>query len=77
MCSSYLLNSDFGRVTDDEHQAINFTVFAQLVAVVGSGFLAQPIAMLLGGSGETVWLSSAITILTVCLSPMVTQAADF
>ncbi|KAH9211689.1 major facilitator superfamily domain-containing protein [Leptodontidium sp. 2 PMI_412] len=58
-------------------QSINFTYFAQLVGVVGSGFLAQPITQLLGGTRETVWLSSVITILTVALSPPVTQAADY
>lgn len=58
-------------------QAVTFAYFAQLIGVVGSGFLSQPISAFFGVPSQAVWLSQVITILTVCLSPVVTQAADF
>ncbi|KAK4944541.1 hypothetical protein LTR10_015975 [Elasticomyces elasticus] len=57
--------------------AICFTYFAQLVGVVGSGLLAGTITTVLSASGDSVWLSQVITVLTVCLSPIFTQAADY
>ncbi|KAK6404295.1 hypothetical protein LTR95_018877, partial [Oleoguttula sp. CCFEE 5521] len=56
--------------------AINTIYFAQLVNIVGSGSLARDITAVVGGSTESVWFSSTIAILTVVLSPPVSQAAD-
>ncbi|KAJ9604707.1 hypothetical protein H2200_010821 [Cladophialophora chaetospira] len=55
--------------------SINFAYFAQLAAVVGSGFLAQSVQKFFG-STEGTWMSQSITILTVVLSPPVSQIAD-
>jgi hypothetical protein len=48
-----------------------------MVNVVGSGALARTIAAVVGGSSDTIWPSSTIAILTVVLSPPVSQAADY
>jgi hypothetical protein len=48
-----------------------------MVNVVGSGALARTIATVVGGSSDTIWPSSTIAILTVVLSPPVSQAADY
>jgi MFS family permease len=57
-------------------QSICFAYFAQLVAVVGSGFLAQDIQTYFGGQNKSEWLSQAITIATVVLSPPFCQYGD-
>ena len=57
-------------------QACNGAYFAQLLALVGSGFLANAISTLFGPNHQGVWLSSVITILTVVLGPPVSQVAD-
>ncbi|KAL2782938.1 major facilitator superfamily domain-containing protein [Aspergillus keveii] len=57
--------------------SIHFVYFAQLVAIVGSGFLAQSMAQLLGGSDQVVWFSSVLNILSTALGPPVSQAADY
>ncbi|KAJ5793082.1 uncharacterized protein N7503_009060 [Penicillium pulvis] len=57
--------------------AINFVYLAQLIAVVGAGFLAQPITELFNESGLSVWPSSILTIFTTVLTPPVSQAADY
>jgi len=38
---------------------------------------AQDIAKVVGGSSDSIWLTSAIAIFTVVLSPPVSQAADY
>src|SRR2546423_6435174 len=48
-----------------------------MVNVVGSGALARTIAAVVGGSSDIIWPSSTIAILTVVLSPPVSQAADY
>ena len=48
-----------------------------MVNVVGSGALARTIAAVVGGSSDMIWPSSTIAILTVVLSPPVSQAADY
>lgn len=48
-----------------------------MVNVVGSGALARDIAAVIGGSSDTIWPASTIAILTVVLSPPVSQAADY
>lgn len=58
-------------------QAINFVYLAQLIAVVGAGFLAQPITELFNESSLSIWPSSIITIFTTVLTPPVSQAADY
>lgn len=58
-------------------QACCAAYFAQLVGVVGSGLLANAISTLFGPNHQGVWLSSAITILTVVLGPPIGQVADF
>jgi MFS family permease len=48
-----------------------------MVNVVGSGALARDIATVVGGASDTIWPASTIAILTVVLSPPVSQAADY
>lgn len=50
---------------------------AQLLNLVGSGALARDITAVVGGASDTVWLTSVLAILTVVLSPPVSQAADY
>lgn len=57
--------------------SVCFIYFAQLVNVVGAGAQAQNIVAVVGGSSKTVWLTSVIAILTVVLSPIMSQAADY
>ncbi|KAM6508348.1 hypothetical protein FALCPG4_018221 [Fusarium falciforme] len=57
--------------------AINLIYLAQLSSVIGSGFLAQSMSQVVGGTGQTVWYSSCITIVTVALNPPISQAADY
>ncbi|KAJ5643931.1 uncharacterized protein N7484_006438 [Penicillium longicatenatum] len=57
--------------------AINFIYLAQLFAVVGAGFLAQPITTLFNESSLSVWPSSILTIFTAVLTPPISQAADY
>ena len=48
-----------------------------MVNIVGSGALARDIATVVGGASDTIWPSSILAILTVVLSPPVSQAADY
>ncbi|KAJ6038236.1 siderophore iron transporter [Penicillium canescens] len=57
--------------------AINITYMAQFISLIGSGFLAQSMAQIVGGTNKTVWYSSCIVIMTVALNPPVSQAADY
>ncbi|KAH6952541.1 putative siderophore iron transporter [Ilyonectria sp. MPI-CAGE-AT-0026] len=57
--------------------AVNFIYVAQLSSIIGSGFLAQSMSQVVGGTGQTVWYSSCITIMTVALNPPIGQAADY
>ncbi|KAK1496159.1 PEP5 [Colletotrichum tamarilloi] len=57
--------------------AVCFIYFAQLINVVGAGAQTQNIAAVLGESDKSVWLTSTIAIMTVVLSPIVSQAADY
>ena len=56
--------------------SVNFAYFSQLVAVVGSGLLAQSVQKFFGGNNESTWMSQAITVFTVVLSPPFSQCAD-
>lgn len=47
-----------------------------MVAIVGGGLLANPIQSLFGGENASSWLSQAIAIFTVVLSPIVSQIGD-
>lgn len=47
-----------------------------MVAVVGAGLLASSIQTFFGGENASSWLSQAITIFTVVLSPIVSQLGD-
>ncbi|KEF54581.1 uncharacterized protein A1O9_09023 [Exophiala aquamarina CBS 119918] len=49
---------------------------AQLMAIVGSGFLAQSIASLFNGSSQVVWLGSIVNIICTALALPFSQAAD-
>ncbi|KAK7457499.1 hypothetical protein CaCOL14_001479 [Colletotrichum acutatum] len=57
--------------------AVCFIYFTQLINVVGAGAQTQNIAAVLGESDKSVWLTSTIAIMTVVLSPIVSQAADY
>ncbi|KAF9774801.1 hypothetical protein IL306_007166 [Fusarium sp. DS 682] len=58
-------------------QAVNLIYFAQLVSLVGSGFLANDMGRAVGDTNSTVWYTSCITILTAVLNPPIGQAADY
>lgn len=47
-----------------------------MVALVGSGLLANSIQTFFGGENASTWFSQAIAIFTVVLSPMVSQMSD-
>ncbi|KAH8594881.1 major facilitator superfamily domain-containing protein [Bisporella sp. PMI_857] len=57
--------------------AVCLIYVAQLINIVGSGSQAQNIVAVVGGTTNSVWPTSAITIMTVVLSPIVSQAADY
>ncbi|KAH8682678.1 siderophore iron transporter [Xylariales sp. PMI_506] len=57
--------------------SVCFIYFTQLVNVVGAGAQAQNIEEVLGDSTDGVWLTSTIAIMTVVLSPIISQAADY
>ena len=57
-------------------EAAYFIYFAQLTGIVGSGFLAQSIGQLFDDTSKVVWLGSVINILTLALTPPISQAAD-
>ncbi|PVH69618.1 MFS general substrate transporter [Cadophora sp. DSE1049] len=57
--------------------SLSLIAFSQILNLVGSSALAQDIASEVGGAGHTIWLSSAIAILTCVLGPPVSQAADY
>ncbi|KAK5655511.1 hypothetical protein OQA88_5782 [Cercophora sp. LCS_1] len=50
---------------------------AQLVNLVGAGVQGQTIAAHFGDTTNAVWISSPIAIVTVVLSPIIAQAADY
>ncbi|KAL1845191.1 hypothetical protein VTK73DRAFT_940 [Phialemonium thermophilum] len=56
---------------------VGLIYFAQLINIVGAGSQTQAIASALGGSDQSVWISSPLVIGTVVLSPIVSQAADY
>ncbi|OHF03927.1 hypothetical protein CORC01_00789 [Colletotrichum orchidophilum] len=51
--------------------------FAQLVSLVGAGAQGQTIAGHFNATDKTSWFSATITIMTVVLGPIVSQAADY
>ncbi|RDW81826.1 MFS general substrate transporter-22 [Coleophoma cylindrospora] len=51
--------------------------FAQDFALVGAGAQGQIISRHFGRPGDTVWITAPITIFTVVLGPIVSQAADY
>ncbi|ORY58183.1 major facilitator superfamily domain-containing protein [Pseudomassariella vexata] len=57
--------------------AVCFIYFAQLINVVGAGAQTQAIAAVFAGSSSSVWLTSVVAIMTVVLSPIISQAADY
>ncbi|KAK9417630.1 putative Major facilitator superfamily domain-containing protein [Seiridium unicorne] len=57
--------------------AICLIYFAQLVTLVGAGAQGQTIAGHFNGTTNVVWVSVPITILTVVLGPVISQAADY
>ncbi|KAH8896302.1 MFS general substrate transporter [Thozetella sp. PMI_491] len=57
--------------------AVGMIYFAQLVNLVGVGAQGQVIAGHFNDATDTVYFSSPITILTVVLGPVVSQAADY
>ena len=58
-------------------QSICFLYFAQLVAIVGSGFLALYITQLLGIPESRVWPAAVITISGAAMGPPISQASDY
>lgn len=58
-------------------QAVNIIYLTQILSLVGTGLLANTMAQVVGGTGQTVWYSSCITILTVVLNPPIGQVADY
>ncbi|KAF7561126.1 hypothetical protein G7046_g3004 [Stylonectria norvegica] len=57
--------------------AVCMIYFAQLVSLVGAGAQGQTIAGHFNDTANTIWFSAPITILTVVLGPIVSQAADY
>ncbi|KAL2696062.1 hypothetical protein AAEP93_003362 [Penicillium crustosum] len=57
--------------------AINASVFAGIIALVGSGMLAMQTTEYLGDNSKSAWLSTIVTIFTLSLNPMLSQAADY
>ncbi|EGS21741.1 uncharacterized protein CTHT_0036080 [Thermochaetoides thermophila DSM 1495] len=57
--------------------AVNLIYVAQLFALVGAGSQGQIIAGHFGRTDQVTWLTAPITILTVVLGPIVSQAADY
>ncbi|KAH7216061.1 major facilitator superfamily domain-containing protein [Fusarium oxysporum] len=57
--------------------AVNIIYLTQILSLVGTGLLANTMAQVVGGTGQTVWYSSCITILTVVLNPPIGQVADY
>ncbi|KAJ4162004.1 hypothetical protein BFJ63_vAg8453 [Fusarium oxysporum f. sp. narcissi] len=57
--------------------AVNIIYLTQILSLVGTGLLANTMAQVAGGTGQTVWYSSCITILTVVLNPPIGQVADY
>ncbi|KAH6701307.1 major facilitator superfamily domain-containing protein [Leptodontidium sp. MPI-SDFR-AT-0119] len=51
--------------------------YCQLLSVVGSGFLTQSITKLFGSESQGVWFSQVLVILTVAVTPPVSQAVDY
>jgi len=57
--------------------AVCLIYMAQLVNLVGAGAQGQTIAAHFGNTAKVVWFSAPITIMTVVLGPIVSQAADY
>ncbi|TDZ15967.1 Trichothecene efflux pump TRI12 [Colletotrichum orbiculare MAFF 240422] len=57
--------------------AVALIYFAQLFSLIGAGAQGQTIAGHFGASDKTSWLSAVITIMTVVLGPIFSQAADY
>lgn len=76
----YLLEDNYSGLdvrTCAVYISVNLIAMTQILNLVGSGAFASNIAAAVGGSNNTVWLSSAIAILTCVLGPPVSQAADY
>ncbi|KAJ6076997.1 hypothetical protein N7499_008978 [Penicillium canescens] len=56
---------------------IGFAYFSQLTAIIGAGFLAQPIAALVGGASQTMWFNQSINLLGIAICLPVSQMADY
>ncbi|CAH0020301.1 unnamed protein product [Clonostachys rhizophaga] len=56
---------------------INLVYFSQITAIIGSGFLAQPIAALVGGTSQTMWFNQSINLLGIAICLPVSQMADY
>ena len=61
----------------DLSRAINVSMFAQINGLVGSGILAAQTTQYLGDISKAAWLSAIITILTLALTPILSQVADY
>ncbi|KAK5043501.1 hypothetical protein LTR84_011943 [Exophiala bonariae] len=57
--------------------AVNCVYLAQTFNLVASGSLGLSITAAVGGRSSMVWLTSVLGIMTVVLSPPVSQAADY
>ncbi|KAL3484412.1 major facilitator superfamily domain-containing protein [Aspergillus germanicus] len=57
--------------------AVNMIAYAQIVSIIGSGLLATQATAYLGGTSNAGWLSTILTIFTLALNPIVSQAADY
>jgi MFS family permease len=51
--------------------------YAQIVSIIGSGLLATQTTAYLGDTSKAGWLSTIVTIFTLALNPIVSQAADY
>jgi hypothetical protein len=51
--------------------------YAHIVSIIGSGLLATQTTAYLGDTSKAGWLSTMLTIFTLALNPIVSQAADY
>ncbi|KAH7634619.1 major facilitator superfamily domain-containing protein [Sordaria sp. MPI-SDFR-AT-0083] len=57
--------------------AVCLIYIAQLISLVGAGAQGQTIASHFHSAPQAIWFSAPITILTVVLGPIISQAADY
>ncbi|KAK3395326.1 major facilitator superfamily domain-containing protein [Sordaria brevicollis] len=57
--------------------AVCLIYFAQLLTLVGAGAQGQTIASHFSAPTQAIWFSAPLTILTVVLGPIISQAADY